>query len=730
MTFPRPAAVIVLAAGEGTRMRSATPKVLHRDRRPHPARPRDRRRPRRSTPSTSSSSSGTSATASPRTSREVDAAAPWSPTRTRSRAPAAPTECALDALPGDLDGTVLVTYGDVPLLDRRRRCTTLLEAHAASRQRGHRAHRRRCADPTGYGRILRDADGAVAGIVEQKDATDEQRAITEINSGIYAFDAAVLRDALGRVGTRQRAGREVPHRRARHRARRRAAGCSAHAHRRPVADRGRQRPGPAGRGWAPSCNRRIVEGWMREGVTVVDPATTWIDVDVELGRDVTLLPGTQLLGATDVGDGATIGPDTTLTDVEVGAGATRRAHPRRRSRSSAPAPRVGPFAYLRPGTVLGADGKIGTFVETKNAADRRRLQGAAPVLRRRRDDRRAAPTSARPSIFVNYDGVAKHRTTIGDHGRIGSDNMFVAPVTVGDGAYTGAGHRRHARTSPPGALAVDRGAAAQHRGLGGRRARRHRSRRGRRAAAAAAPATSDAATPSRPQTPPKGRTAAVTGIKTTGEKNLMLFSGRAHPELAEEVADAARHRARADHAPTTSPTARSTCASRSRVRGCDAFVMQSHTAPINKWIMEQLIMVDALKRASAKRITVVAAVLRLRPPGQEAPRPRADLGPADGRPVQDGRRRPADERRPAHRADPGLLRRPGRPPVAPAAPGRVRRAAGYDRANLTVVSPDAGRIRVAEQWSAAARRRAAGVHPQDAATSAGPNEVGRQPGRR
>ena len=185
----------------------------------------------------------------------------------------------------------------------------------------------------------------------------------------------------------------------------------------------------------------------------------------------------------------------------------------------------------------------------------------------------------------------------------------------------------------------------------------------------------------------------------------MLFSGRAHPELAEEVAE--------ELGIELVPTSAYDFANgeiyvryEESVRGCDAFVIQSHTAPINQWIMEQLIMVDALKRASAKRITVVAAVLRLRPAGQEAPRPRADLGPADGRPVQDRRRRPADGRRPAHRPDPGLLRRPGRPPVRAADPRRLRRGAATATEQLTVVSPDAGRVRVAERWSdgSAARR--------------------------
>ena len=187
-------------------------------------------------------------------------------------------------------------------------------------------------------------------------------------------------------------------------------------------------------------------------------------------------------------------------------------------------------------------------------------------------------------------------------------------------------------------------------------------------------------------------------MKRTTEKNLMVFTGRAHPELAEEVAELLG----TGLVPTSAyDFANSEIYVRfeESVRGCDAFVIQSHTAPINEWIMEHLIMVDALKRASAKRITVVHAVLRLRPPGQEAPRPRADLGPADGRPVQDRRRRPADRGRPAHRADPGLLRRPGRPPDGAADPGRLRPARSTATEPLAVVSPDAGRIKVAEQWS-------------------------------
>ncbi len=210
----------------------------------------------------------------------------------------------------------------------------------------------------------------------------------------------------------------------------------------------------------------------------------------------------------------------------------------------------------------------------------------------------------------------------------------------------------------------------------------------------------------------------MSGLKRATEKNLMVFSGRAHPELAEEVAELLG----TGLVPTSAyEFANSEIYVRfeESVRGCDAFVIQSHTAPVNEWIMEHLIMVDALKRASAKRITVVLPVLRLRPAGQEAPRPRADLGPADGRPVQDRRRRPADRRRPAHRPDPGLLRRSGRPPDGAADPRRVRRG----RSTATSSSPSSPPTPAGSRWpssgrtASAARRWRSSTRP---ATSTGP----------
>ncbi len=208
-------------------------------------------------------------------------------------------------------------------------------------------------------------------------------------------------------------------------------------------------------------NRRVLEGWMRSGVTVVDPATTWVDVDVELAEDVTLLPGTQLHGTTTVASGATIGPDTTLTDVEVGAGATVvRTHGSLAVIGDGAT--VGPFSYLRPGTELGTKGKIGAFVETKNAQIGEGSK--VPHLSYVGDATIGEHTNiGAASVTVNYDGVAKHRTVIGSYARTGADNMFVAPVTVGDGAYTAAGSVI-VKDVPAGSLGVAR---AQQRNIDG-----------------------------------------------------------------------------------------------------------------------------------------------------------------------------------------------------------------------------------------------------------------------
>ena len=241
-------------------------------------------------------------------------------------------------------------------------------------------------DPFGYGRMIRDADGTVAAIVEEKDATAEQPAVREINCGIFAFDAAFLEDVLPRLSN-DNAKREfyltdVVE-----------LGASGRSEGRRLPDprrAGRPRASTTAPSWPSSAPSSTAGSWpagCAEGVTVVDPATTWVDVDVVLAPDVTLLPGVQLLGATVVGEDAVVGPDCTLKDVEVGEGAkVVRTHGELAVVGAGAT--VGPFSYLRPGTRLGARGKIGAFVETKNAI-------SAPAPRSRTCRTSATPRSAR-----------------------------------------------------------------------------------------------------------------------------------------------------------------------------------------------------------------------------------------------------------------------------------------------------------------------------------------------
>ena len=249
---------------------------------------------------------------------------------------------------------------------------------------------------------------------------------------------------------------------------------------------------------AAELNRRIVATHQRAGVTIVDPATTWIDVDVSIGRDTVIQPGTQLLGATRIGGRAQIGPDTTLTDVTVGDGASViRTHGT--ASVIGDDATVGPFTYLRPGTVLGDVGKLGAFVETKNSTLGTGTK--VPHLTYVGDaDIGEHSNIGASSVFVNYDGETKRRTTIGSHVRTGSDTMFVAPVTIGDGAYTGAGTVVRDDV-PPGALAVSAGPQRNIEGWV------ERKRPGSAAAAAAAAASAAAGpTPKQAKTQTPGTT--------------------------------------------------------------------------------------------------------------------------------------------------------------------------------------------------------------------------------
>lgn len=443
---------IVLAAGEGTRMRSAIPKVLHplagRPLLEHSVRAAAGLAPEHLVVVIGHGRDAVAAhlqAVAAALGREVRPAV-----QAEQRGTGHAVGIALDALPAGLSGTVLVSYGDVPLLDTATLAGLIAEHHRA----GHAMTvlSAEVADPTGYGRVLRDDSGAVTGIVEHADATTTQRTICEINSGVYAFDAEVLRDALGQLAPANSQGElyltdvlGVVH----------ADGRAVGAHRcmdpwlvTGVNDRVQLAALGA------EYNRRLLEHWMRAGVTVVDPATVWLDADIALAPDVVLHPGVQLHAGTVVGPGATIGPDSTLSACTIGAGATVvRAHAI--GAVVADGAQIGPFAYLRPGSRIGERAKVGTFVETKNAE----LGAGAkvPHLSYVGDATIGEGSNiGAATVFVNYDGVAKHHSTVGAHARTGADNMFVAPVTIGDGAYTAAGSVI-TEDVPPGALAVARG---------------------------------------------------------------------------------------------------------------------------------------------------------------------------------------------------------------------------------------------------------------------------------
>ncbi len=482
-----PAAVIVLAAGEGTRMKSATPKVMHRI--------GGRSLLGHAVAAASALDPATLVVVvghgRDQVSEHLGAIAPHAQVAVQDEQNGTghAVECALAQVDVPA-GTIVVTYADVPLLTGQ----TLGALLARHEQAGATATvlTAEVDDPTGYGRVVRDADGQVAAIVEQRDADERQQAIAEINSGIYAFDSAALRRYLDRLEADNDQSElyltDVVRLA-------RGDGLTVATLR---TDDTWQTEGVNDRvqlaALGAELNRRVLTDWMRAGVSVLDPATTYVDVDVRLERDVTLLPGVHLAGTTQVAEGATIGPDTSLVDTLVEAGASVvRSHVT--GARIGPGATVGPFTYLRPGTDLGEKSKAGAYVEIK--ASSVGAGSKVPHLSYVGDATIGVGANiGAATVVVNYDGVAKHRTVVGDHVRIGSDTMLVAPVTVGDGAYTAAGSVI-TDDVPPGAMAVGR---ARQRIIKGWVQRR---RAGTQAAAAAA-AADDV-----PAAPPSGGAADV-----------------------------------------------------------------------------------------------------------------------------------------------------------------------------------------------------------------------------
>lgn len=469
-----PDLVIVLAAGQGTRMRSSRAKVLHsfagRSLLGHvlaatePLQPatllvvvgHDREQ----------------------VTEHLAAVAPRAAavTQHQQRGTGHAVSAALATVP-DLpdDATVLVLPGDTPLLT----APTLGRLLAAHRADGDAVTLLSAVfpDPTGYGRVLRDVSGAVERVVEDADASPAQRAVAEGAAGVYVFRAGPLRQALGVVGSDNAQGEHyLPDVVALIRASGARVGAS-------TADPGEVR-GVNDRAQLVAAhhllNRRLIDAALTAGAHVVDPATTWLDADVTLSPECVIWPSTQLTGGTHVATGAHVGPNTSLTASTVGVDA-RVAHSVCEGAVIGDGATVGPFAFLRPGTRLGVRTKAGAFVEVKNAeigdgSKVPHLSYVGDVTIGRHSNIGAA------TVFVNYDGVSKHHSVVGDHVRTGADNMFIAPVTVGDGAYTAAGSVI-VDDVPPGALAVAR---ARQRNVAGWTARRRPASAAAEAAAGAA----------------------------------------------------------------------------------------------------------------------------------------------------------------------------------------------------------------------------------------------------
>lgn len=347
-------------------------------------------------------------------------------------------------------GTVVILSGDHPLISADV-IAGLLAAHEEAGAAGT-VMTTEMDEPGSYGRIVRAGDGTLEGIVEAKepgDATPEQLLIKEVNTGTYAFDGPALADAVMEIGNDNAQGEYylgdvLPVLR--------AAGHTLAAHL--VPDEGVTLGVNDKVGLArveTEARRRILEGHMLGGATIADPASTWIDVDVELSQDVTILPGTSLRGATRVGSGSVIGPNTVLIDTTVGD-SVQIVQSHLAFCEVLDECTVGPFAYIRPETVLRQGAKAGAFTEIKNSDIG--AGSKVPHLSYVGDtDIGEGSNLGAGTITANYDGRDKHRTVIGSGVRTGVDTMIVAPVEIGDSAYTGAGAVVR-EDVPPGSLAV------------------------------------------------------------------------------------------------------------------------------------------------------------------------------------------------------------------------------------------------------------------------------------
>ncbi|RMG29754.1 MAG: UDP-N-acetylglucosamine diphosphorylase/glucosamine-1-phosphate N-acetyltransferase [Gammaproteobacteria bacterium] len=436
-----PLHVVVLAAGQGTRMRSDLPKVLHRlAGRPLLAHVLETARALRPQRLVVVHGHGGA-----RVREALDAPDIEWVEQDRQLGTGHAAACALPAL--GAQGVVLVLYGDVPLV-RPETLQPLVAAAAAGRLGLLTA---RLEDPTGYGRILRDAAGQVVRIVEERDATPQERHIDEVNTGFLAAPVERLRAWLAGLDCDNAQGEyyltDVVAAAVRE-------GVPVEAHDAPpeevlgVNDRGQLAA------LERRYQRRQAEALLRAGITLRDPSRFDLRGRLEAGRDVEIDVGVVLEGEVRLGDGVRIGPYCILRDVEVADGACIHSHCVIEEAVIGPGVQVGPFARLRPGTRLAARAKVGNFVEVKNSeiGEGSKVNHLSYIgdTTMGRDVNVGAGT-----ITCNYDGANKHRTVIEDEAFIGSDTQLVAPVRVGRGATLGAGTTL-TRDAPPGELTLSR----------------------------------------------------------------------------------------------------------------------------------------------------------------------------------------------------------------------------------------------------------------------------------
>ncbi|MGI8940667.1 MAG: bifunctional UDP-N-acetylglucosamine diphosphorylase/glucosamine-1-phosphate N-acetyltransferase GlmU [Actinomycetota bacterium] len=422
--------VVVLAAGEGKRMKSSVQKVLHkaagRSLLGHVLASVAPLRPARTIVVTSARKDEVGSSLEAEGFRGFELVVQDPP-----RGTADATRVALEAL-DEVQGQILLVPGDAPLLNFHSLKALVLEheaRHAAASFMSARA-----TDPTGYGRVIRDEDGRVLKIVEHREATEQERSVDEINTSVYVFDLERLRDALGKVDDANAQGEfyltdvvELFHN----------EGDVVAAYRtKEAAVQGVNSRSQLARVTA-ELRRRECERLMEGGVTIIDPATTYVDATATVAQDVVIHPFSFIEGATVIQRGAEIGPQARLVDSEVEEGA-RVSYAVVIESSLGPDSSVGPFASLRPGTRLERGAKLGTFVESKKT-----VLGAgskANHLSYLGDTEIGEGVNVGAgTITTNWDGENKHRTVIEDDAYIGSDTMLVAPVRVGRRAATGAG---------------------------------------------------------------------------------------------------------------------------------------------------------------------------------------------------------------------------------------------------------------------------------------------------